>query len=214
LTGDWYHAPPGKANMSPELHGWFQEKAATLSPRLARDMAAVGPVSFPDREDHGTAAFLARAVIGQQISAAAARGIWGRIEERASAQGQTVRALLASLGESELRACGLSGNKTKAILSIHAAAVAGALDPVHGIDHADRTARLCKIWGIGPWTCDMLAIFYCREPDIWPEGDLAVQSTFRAYIGRRKPAKAAALFAPYRTGLALYMWRIKTAQWA
>ncbi len=55
----------------------------------------------------------------------------------------------------------------------------------------------------------MMAIFYFHEPDIWPEGDLAVQRGFRSYIGRRKPAKAALLFAPNRSLLALYMWRLK-----
>ena len=54
----------------------------------------------------------------------------------------------------------------------------------------------------------MLSIFYFRDNDIWPEGDLAVQRVFKRYIGRRKPAKAAALFAPYRSLLALYMWKL------
>jgi DNA-3-methyladenine glycosylase II len=200
--------------MSPDLHRWFQDRATPISPKLARDMAAVGPVAFPDREDHGTAAFLARAVIGQQISAAAARTIWGRIEAGAGGQGLAVRDFLAVANEPTLRACGLSGNKVKAVLSIHAAAAAGELASLHGIDHAVRSDRLCRIWGIGQWTCDMLAIFYCREPDIWPEGDLAVQRTFRSYIGRRSPTKAAAQFAPHRSVLALYMWRITSAQWA
>jgi len=200
--------------MSPELHRWFQDTAAPISPKLARDMATVGPVTFPDREDHGTAAFLARAVIGQQISAAAARGIWARIESGARDGGLAVRDFLAAADEPTLRACGLSGNKVKAVRSIHAAAAAGELASLHGIDHAIRSERLCAIWGIGQWTCDMLAIFYCREPDVWPEGDLAVQRTFRSYIGRRKPAKVAAQFAPHRTHLALYMWRIKSALWA
>ncbi len=82
------------------------------------------------------------------------------------------------------------------MLNIHAAAAAGELAVLHGIDHAARSAQLCRIWGIGPWSCDMLAIFYCREPDIWPEGDLAVQRVFRRYIGRRSPAKAAAASRP------------------
>lgn len=200
--------------MSPELHTWFLDRAAPVSRDLARDLAAVGPVWFPDREDHGPAAFLARAVIGQQISAAAARNIWGRIESGAATQGLALRDFLAAAEEPALRGFGLSGNKAKAVLSIHAAEAAGELAALHGIDHAVRKAQLCRIWGVGPWTSDMLAIFYCRETDVWPEGDLAVQNTFRAYLGRRKPAKAAALFAPYRSVLALYMWRIKNAQWA
>ncbi len=199
--------------MSPELHSWFLERAAPVSAVLARDLAAVGPVRFPEREDHGAAAFLARAVIGQQISAAAARGIWSRIEAAASHRGVTLREYLLAADAAALRGHGLSANKAKAVLGINAADTAGDLAALHGIDHATRSERLCRIWGIGQWTCDMLGIFYCRDEDVWPEGDLAVQRTFRTYIGRRKPSSAAAQFTPYRSLLALYLWRIASAQW-
>jgi DNA-3-methyladenine glycosylase II len=194
--------------MPPDLHRWFVATAAPLSPKLARDIAATGRLWFPDRPDHGPAAFLARTIVGQQISAAAARGIWARIEAQAAARGETLADFLAGADEPMLRGCGLSGNKAKAVLHINAAAAAGAFAALRGIDHATRSASLCAIWGIGPWTCDMMALFYYREPDIWPEGDLAVQRVFRSYIGRRKPARAAALFAPHRSLLALYMWRL------
>lgn len=194
--------------MSPELHRWFVAQAEALSADLARDLAALGPVWFPDRADHGPAAFLARTVVAQQISAAAARSIWTRVEHAASGLDTGIGGFLAAADERALRACGLSGNKVKAVLAIHEAAAAGALAELRGVDHAERTARLCRIWGIGPWSCDMLAIFYCRETDIWPAGDLAVQRVFRRYIGRRRPAKAASRFAPYRSVLALYMWRM------
>jgi len=192
----------------PELHRWLVAQAATLSPALARDIAALGPLWFPERADHGPAAFLARTVVGQQISAAAARSLWARLEREAAARDTTIAAFLAATDAAALRACGLSGNKAKAVLAINAAAAAGELAALHGLDHAERSARLGRIWGIGPWSCDMLAIFYCRETDIWPAGDLAVQRVFRRYIGRRRPAKAAARFAPYRSVLALYMWRL------
>jgi len=194
--------------MTPELHSWFVATASGHSPSLARDIASLGPLWFPDREDHGPAAFLARAIIGQQISAAAARGIWARIETGARARDMTVAEFLASTDAASLRACGLSGNKTKAVLHIQEAAQAGALAQLRALDAARRAELLRAIWGVGPWTCDMTSIFYCRDPDIWPEGDLAVVRTLRTYIGRRKPAKAAASFAPYRSLLALYMWRL------
>mgnify|MGYP003758898645 FL=1 len=76
------------------------------------------------------------------------------------------------------------------------------------MDHTERSARLLSIWGIGPWTCDMASIFFFKDEDIWPEGDISVQNTFRRYIGRKKPTLAAARFAPHRSYLAMYMWRI------
>jgi DNA-3-methyladenine glycosylase II len=57
----------------------------------------------------------------------------------------------------------------------------------------------------------MLAIFYCRELDIWPEGDLAVVRGLKRFARRRQPNRIAALFAPYRSLLALYMWRLAGA---
>lgn len=194
--------------MPPALHRWFVATAAPLSPMLARDIEAVGPVWFPDRPDHGPAAFLARAIVGQQISAAAARGIWARVEAEAASRGATLAEFLSHADEPVLRGCGLSGNKAKAVLHINAAAARGAFAALGGIPHAGRSESLCAIWGIGQWTCDMMALFYYREPDIWPEGDLAVQRVLRSYIGRRKPARAAQLFAPHRSLLALYMWRL------
>jgi len=207
-------ASAGAVAMSEELHRWFIERAQTLAPSLAHAIAETGPLWFPEREDHGTAAFLSRAIVGQQISSKAAAGIWSRIEAHAAADGVPLRHYLAAADEAALRACGLSGNKVKAVLRIHAAEKVGELgarEILHGMDHADRSERLCRIWGIGQWTCDMLAIFYCRDFDVWPEGDLAVQRVFQRYIGRRKAGKAAACFAPYRSVLALYMWRLAHA---
>ena len=192
--------------MAPELHRRFVATAAGLSANLARDIAAMGPIWFPDREDHGPAAFLARTIVAQQISASAARGIWARVHAAAAGRGETLADFLAHADAGALRACGLSGNKAKAMLAIQAA---GPFDALRALDHEARSELLCAIWGIGQWTADMMAIFYYREPDIWPLGDLAVQKGFRAYIGRRKPDKAASLFAPHRSLLALYMWRLK-----
>ncbi len=195
--------------MSVELHRRFVATAETVSPALARDIAELGPIWFPEREDHGPAAFLARSIVAQQISASAARGIWARVRAAAAAEGESLAAFLARVDHATLRGCGLSGNKAKAVLAIQAAEAATPFAAFRALDHARRSELLCAIWGIGQWTADMMAIFYYHEPDIWPEGDLAVQRGFRSYLGRRKPAKASLLFAPNRSLLALYMWRLK-----
>jgi DNA-3-methyladenine glycosylase II len=192
-----------------ELHRRFIATAENVSPALARDIARLGPIWFPEREDHGPAAFLVRSIVAQQISASAARNIWARARNSAQACGLPLADFLARVDAATLRACGLSGNKSKAVLAIQAANAAASFEALRALDHEARSAQLCAIWGIGQWTADMMALFYYREPDIWPLGDLAVQRGFRAYIGRRKPEKAAGLFAPHRSLLALYMWRLK-----
>jgi 3-methyladenine DNA glycosylase/8-oxoguanine DNA glycosylase len=57
----------------------------------------------------------------------------------------------------------------------------------------------------------MISIFYCRDPDVWPLGDASVQRMFARLIGERPVAEAAERFTPYRSILALHMWRLLDA---
>ncbi len=195
--------------MDPELHRRLIAVARGVSSALAAHIAAA-PIWFPERADMGVAAFLARAVTGQQVSAAAARAIWSRVE---AAAGDRLADFFRAENEAAMRRCGLSGNKIKALCHIGAAHAAGLLDSaeIRALDHAARSARLTEIWGVGQWTCDMLGIFYCRELDIWPESDLAVARGLKRFVRRRKPERVAAVFAPHRSLLALYMWRLAGA---
>ncbi len=195
--------------MDAELHRRLIGIAGDVSPELRAHIAAA-PIWFPYREDTGVTAFLARAVTGQQVSAAAARSIWARVEAAAGAE---LPAFLCERNTAALRQCGLSRNKIRALCHVGAAHAAGLLDSteIRALDHGARSARLTDIWGIGQWTCDMLAIFYCHELDIWPETDLAVIRGLKLFARRRKPNRVAAEFAPHRSLLALYMWRLAGA---
>jgi DNA-3-methyladenine glycosylase II len=194
----------------PEAVHAFLVAAAAFSPPLRDALARIGPLWFPSREDRGLAVHLARAIVGQQLSIKAARGIWARIEAAAALADQPLAMFLQEQNRAALRACGVSSNKVKALLSIGAAAAEGRLDgaAVRAMDHGVRSAHLREIWGIGQWTCDMAAIFYCHDEDVWPVSDISVQRTFAQFIGRQAPAEAAQCFAPYRSILALHMWRL------
>ncbi|MDX1609979.1 MAG: hypothetical protein R3225_07660 [Halofilum sp. (in: g-proteobacteria)] len=197
-----------------DVHRRFLAIAADVSAPLAEALAAVGPRRFPDRSDQSLARFLARAVVGQQLSTHAARSIWSRVEGAAAEAGVDVLELGCAERQPLLQACGLSRNKARALGAIRAAQLEGRLDGtrLREFDHAAIKAELGALWGVGPWTCDMAALFYCRCPDVWPEGDVTVRKTFSRLIGaRRKPSKWAARFAPERSWLALYMWAVVDA---
>lgn len=198
--------------MSPdELHARFLDIANDLSPDLRAAMERVGPPEPRDRGDQPVAGFLARAVVGQQLSTRAAATIWSRVEAMGADEGVTIPDDLTDEHFDALRACGVSRGKVRALLAIRTAQAEGRLDAVSlaALDHAERSRRLRAIHGVGQWTCDMVSIFHCGDADVWPETDVAVQRTFTGLIGRRrKPAKAAARFSPRRSWLARYMWRI------
>jgi len=79
--------------------------------------------------------------------------------------------------------------------------------------HEERSMRLTSIWGVGQWTADMMSIFYFGDQDVWPETDITVWKTLeRLTSKRRNTTRTAALFAPHRSYLAMYMYRIADAR--
>ncbi len=194
--------------MSTEIHDRFLTIAPDLSPELAAAIARTGPLELVPRRDTPLPERLCRAVAGQQLSVKAAASIWSRVV--ASAEGTALIDHFATADPQDLRDCGLSGAKAKAMGAIAAAALAGELDAevLGGIETAARTQQLTQIWGVGQWTANMLNIFYFGDPDIWPEGDTTARKTLEKLTSpRRKTTRTAARFAPHRSYLALYMWR-------
>ena len=183
--------------------------ARALSRPLADAIELVGPISPRPSDDQGIGHFLSRAIVGQQLSAKAARAIWERVSAAASQANMRIPEFAEECTD-DLRACGVSANKVKSLQSVRLAEREGMLreDHLQQMTPDEKAQRLVAIWGIGPWTCDMALIFYFRDPDVWPEGDVAVQQTFTSLLGRTEPARAAAKFSPYRSYLALSMWRV------
>jgi len=171
-------------------------------------LETVGPIHRQARRNLPLPESLCRAVAGQQLSVAAADTIWSRFE---AFRGQRpLVPFLAKVTDQDLRGCGLSFAKIRSVRAICQAADCGQLDPgrVMRMDHVDRTAYLTKIPGIGPWTADMIGIFYCGDTDIWPEGDLVARRTLQQLVGKRfRTVRVASTFSPWRSRLAMAMWR-------
>lgn len=197
------------------IHREFLDTAGRVSLALADAIATVGPRRFPDRGGVPLGYFLARTIVGQQLSTSAARSIWSRVERHAADTHTAIPDVFTHDHHEALRACGISRNKIRALLQIREASAEGRLSGprLRGLDHDTISRELLSLWGVGQWTCDMTAMFYCRCPDVWPQQDVTVQKTFSRLIGRRrKPAKWAGPFAPHRSWLALYMWALADAR--
>ena len=199
--------------MTRTVHNRFREISVEISPVLQQAITSTGPIKLGQRRELALPVLLCRAIAGQQLSVKAARTIWGRVVQ--SANGAGLAEYIAAADTAQLRACGMSQNKSKAMKSIVAAHDSGRLDvgELETMDHEARSRRLTEIWGVGQWTADMIGISYFADPDIWPEQDVTVWKTLQRLTNRRrKTSLTAARFAPYRTYLALYMWKIADAQ--
>lgn len=171
-------------------------------------LEAVGPIYRQARRDLPLPESLCRAVAGQQLSVAAADTIWSRFE--AFRGRRDLVPFLARVTDLDLRGCGLSFAKIRSIRAIGQAAERGQLESgrLMRMGHGERTACLTEIPGVGHWTADMIGIFYCGDTDIWPDGDLVARRTLQNLVGKRyKTVRVASTFSPWRSRLAMAMWR-------
>lgn len=186
--------------------------AATICEPLCSAIARVGPIAIAPPTHASVAERLFIEIVNQQLSTKAALAIWTRIEAAAAAQAVPPRDLFRPGHEAVLRACGVSGNKVRALQAVREADEGGLLgSDLAFLPHAERSAILCGIRGVGPWTADMVGIFHCLDPDIWPVGDVAAVGVLRRLTGRSDTGAVAAAFAPYRSILARCMWRSRDA---
>ena len=193
--------------MSAKSHQFLLDVAVRW-PKLHRVLKVVGPIHRQARRDLPLPESLCRAVAGQQLSVAAADTIWSRFE--AFRGRRDLVPFLARVTDLDLRGCGLFFAKIRSIRAIGEAAERGQLESgrLMRMGHGERTACLTEIPGVGPWTADMIGIFYCGDTDIWPDGDLVARRTLQNLVGKRsKTVRVASTFSPWRSRLAMAMWR-------
>jgi DNA-3-methyladenine glycosylase II len=182
---------------------------ADIEPAFARGIERVG---LPDaRISERGYATLFRTIVGQQVSVASARAVWGRLE---TALGDmTDPAPLLAATDEELRACGLSRQKMGYARSLAGLVGSGELDLANLHPDDDQAiADLVRIKGIGRWSAEIYLLFAEGRPDIWPAGDLAVQVEVGRLLGlEERPSETltrtlAESWRPYRGAAAIFAW--------
>ncbi len=154
-----------------------------------------------------------RAILGQQVTLAAASTLAGRLAlafgERltiADAGGLTVVFPPAhALAQAHL--AGMPQARARAIRALAQAVVSGRIG-LAGTDEASLDA-LARIPGIGDWTAQYIAMRALRQPDAFPAGDLVL----RRMAGEGRLLAPGALreraerWRPWRAYAAIYLWR-------
>lgn len=159
---------------------------------------------------------LAHIVVGQMVSRASANAIWGRLE--ALTGGVTEDAILAHSVE-ELRGAGLSGAKESTLRRLAEACLGGLdLEKTACLEADQAIAELTAVKGIGLWTSEVFLLFCAGHPDIFPTGDVALQSAAAQAFGlaerpKDKAFRAMALrWQPHRSIAARVLWAYYAVQ--
>ena len=155
---------------------------------------------------------LVRAIVGQQISVAAAQSVWNKFSGIAV---EIVPERILELKAPQLRACGLSARKVEYISDL-ARRFDDGLVHVHkwpGMDDEEVIADLTQVRGIGRWTAEMFLMFNLLRPDVFPLGDLGLQKGLRVayHAGRKVSLKTmnsrGETLRPWRSVATWYLWR-------
>jgi len=200
---------------------------------LAAVIDAVGP--FAMRIGDGDAfRALARAIIFQQLSGAAAARIADRLIERFAPGAERPPAVrrtdprwqgaigpfptpdeLLRVPDDELRAVGLSRQKIAALRDLARHFVAGTLsvEALHRWSDEEVIEHLTRVRGVGRWTAEMFLMFHLGRPDVLPLADLGIRRAVRRLYGLAalpRPAELEAIaepWRPWRTVACWYLWR-------
>ena len=182
---------------------------AEREPAFARVIEQHG-VPEPRSSEPGAHTLL-RTIVGQQVSVAAARSMWAKLEA-AFGSPPDLRRLLAASDE-ELRAAGMSRQKSSYIRSLAELVISGELElETLPKDDEEAIAVLTKIKGIGRWSAEIYLLFAEGRPDVFPAGDLAVLIELGRLMGLpEKPAEKALRelaepWRPYRGAAAVLAW--------
>jgi DNA-3-methyladenine glycosylase II len=185
------------------------EELATREPAFARVVEQHG-IPGPRTSEPGAQTLL-RTIVGQQVSVAAARSMWAKLEAAFGSPPDLHRLLAASDGE--LRAAGMSRQKSGYIRSLAALVISEELDlDKLPKDDEEAIALLTKIKGIGRWSAEIYLLFAEGRADVFPAGDLAVLVELGRLMGLEgKPSEKrlreiAEDWRPYRGAAAILAW--------
>lgn len=175
-----------------------------IEPRFVPIYEQVGVPSL--RHNAGGFKQLMRAMVGQQLSVAAATSIWQRLVDADLTNSQAI----SEATDETLQAQGLSKQKIRYVHSLVA----------HDIDFAALETMadeeviqvLTAVTGIGRWTAEMYLLFSLKRADVLAVDDLAIKVAameLLALTERPTPKRLKTLtnsWAPHRSAAGLLLW--------
>ena len=198
-----------------------------MRPEILRHLAAADPVMRRIIRQHGACELkpetrrspfqsLVQAIAHQQLNGTAANTILTRFKKLFPGRRFPRAADLAGVTDAQIRACGFSFAKIRAIRDLAEKTLSGVVPATRQfakLTDEEIILRLTAVRGIGRWTVEMLLIFQLGREDILPVDDFGVRSGFGHAYRKGKMPKPRELLAhgekwrPHRTTAAWYLWR-------
>jgi AraC family transcriptional regulator of adaptative response / DNA-3-methyladenine glycosylase II len=152
----------------------------------------------------------ARAILGQQVSVAAATTLMGRLVRAAGArvsESEWLFPLPEQVLAADLSSLGIPGSRRETLKAI---SVFMADRGEERLGRPDAMEHLLALRGIGRWTAGYILMRTSQSHDHWPEGDLVLRKALgsgKELISPQRLIEAFRRWSPYRGYATLHLWR-------
>jgi len=204
----------------PALIGGHLAQDPVLAPWIAARPGLRAPGAWDGFE------LAVRAILGQQITVAAARNLAARltgaygacVDDPAAVELGLTRLFPTpeQLAGQDIAALGMPRSRGAALEALARKVLA---DPAVFTPRADldsAIAALSALPGVGEWTAQYIALRELREPDAFPHGDVALMRALADADGQRPDAQdllaRAEAWRPWRAYAAQHLWAADAAQ--
>ena len=153
-----------------------------------------------------------RAVLGQQVSVAAARRLGARLTAEygkplARPSGTLTHCFpdAATVAAADPAALPMPAARARALVTLAAALASGEVALHPGADRDEAAARLLALPGIGPWTVAYIRMRALSDPDAFPATDVGVLRALAA-LGTGAGVAVAERWRPWRSYAVHHLW--------
>ena len=156
---------------------------------------------------------LCKSIIGQQISVAAANSVFLKFKKKC--KNKINPKIVSKLTSTQLRNCGLSGQKVLGIKSLAKQIINKSFNPklIKNMSDEEAIVYLSNLRQIGRWSAEMILLFTYNRSDIWPIQDIGLLRAISKNYNKKyfPPEKFVSLlqkrFSPYCSVATWYLWR-------
>ncbi|MFG6431456.1 Ada metal-binding domain-containing protein [Roseateles sp. LYH14W] len=208
---------PAAGSLLPLLRRWLDLDADPVAIAAALGEGAVPGQRLPGCLDRFE--LTVRAVLGQQVTVAAARTLAGRFVERfgealADAPEGSHRLFptperIAAATRDDIASLGIIGRRADSLIAL--ATAWPTLAFARGEGGAEAAAgELTTIPGIGPWTAGYMLMRGWSWPDAFPPGDVVLRKALSAGslpVSPKAYLAVAERYRPFRSYAVLHLWR-------
>lgn len=169
----------------------------------------IGLISFTKRDLNFES--LTRIIINQQLSSSAAKTIFSRFKKIFPNHEKLTPQLINEIKFETIREQGVSNSKTEYIknLSMTFLEHPNLINSWKKLDDELALNEIQKIKGLGPWSANIILLFYMGRENIFPFGDTTLKKAFLNLYNKSldKDLEELKWAEPFKSVVALYFWK-------